>query len=227
MSQLSDFTASYRKIEGLALASEAHFEQKMVSNRQFAEQLSWQTLSVNQATFRYGAENADDYTFHIGPVDATFQRGEVVFLTGGNGSGKSTFGKLLVGLYQLDTGTIALDEQVVTESISLEDYQQLYSTIFSDFHLFEHVLNDTGELAQDNVIAGHLKALELDHRVTSTDGKLSSVSMSQGQKKRLAMLMSYIEDTPICLYDEWAADQDPRFREIFYTEIIPALKRRE
>ncbi|CAG8999280.1 MAG: ABC transporter ATP-binding/permease protein YojI [Candidatus Celerinatantimonas neptuna] len=227
LNQISEFTASYRKIEGLDLADDDNFEENLAVKRSFVETQPWQTLSAENVIYQYEAQegNNDDYQFHVGPVDVQFQRGEAVFLTGGNGSGKSTFAKLLVGLYQPDQGRIRLDQNEVGESIAVTDYQQLFSTIFSDFYLFEHVLDPKGQLAKDEVIGKYLTDLGLATKVDSKEGKLSSVMLSQGQKKRLALLMSYIEDSPICLYDEWAADQDPTFREIFYTKIIPELKR--
>ncbi|MDW6005257.1 cyclic peptide export ABC transporter [Vibrio mangrovi] len=226
INRFSDCSASYRKIEELALADLDDFERTTEGESESSAACdSWQTLSVENLQFQYQPDSDDEYTFHVGPVHAAFRRGEAIFLTGGNGSGKSTFAKLLVGLYQPSQGTIRLDEQVVSDTIELHEYQQMFSTIFSDFHLFEHVLNEAGEPESDAVIEKYLLDLELGSKVTSKDGKLSSVAMSQGQKKRLALLMSYIENTPVCLYDEWAADQDPRFREIFYTRIIPELKR--
>ncbi|KUI97146.1 cyclic peptide export ABC transporter [Vibrio sp. MEBiC08052] len=225
MSRFSDCSSSYRNIESLELAELDDFHRTTDGEKKpQAEHESWQRLTVRDLMFQYQSED-DEYSFHVGPVNAEFHRGEAIFLTGGNGSGKSTFAKLLVGLYRPNQGTIQLDDKLVSEAIDTHEYQQMFSTIFSDFHLFEHVLNGEGEPESDEVIQKYLADLELTSKVTSKDGKLSSVAMSQGQKKRLALLMSYIEDTPICLYDEWAADQDPRFREIFYTRIIPELKR--
>lgn len=40
----------------------------------------------------------------------------------------------------------------------------------------------------------------------------------------MALLTAYLEDRPIYLFDEWAADQDPIFKKIFYTEFLPKLK---
>jgi putative ATP-binding cassette transporter len=225
MNRFSDCSASYRNIEGLELAEDGFISDAGVDKETGIQPSSWKTLSVHDVIFQYQSDTDDDYHFNIGPVNAAFRRGNAVFLTGGNGSGKSTFAKLLVGLYRPDQGTIRLDDHVVSEKVDMHDYQQMFSTIFSDFHLFEHVLNESGEPERDEVIEKYLAELELENKVTAKDGKLSSVAMSQGQKKRLALLMSYIENTPICLYDEWAADQDPRFREIFYTRIIPELKR--
>jgi putative ATP-binding cassette transporter len=58
------------------------------------------------------------------------------------------------------------------------------------------------------------------------DGVLSTVDLSQGQRKRLALMTAYLEDRPIYLFDEWAADQDPVFKEVFYLALLPELKAR-
>ncbi|WP_459623416.1 ATP-binding cassette domain-containing protein [Dickeya oryzae] len=194
------------------------------SHHSLSKRLAWQTLNVRQLTFHYQADAGDQYRFGIGPIDAQFRRGEAVFLTGGNGSGKSTFAKLLVGLYQPDQGQISLDDDIVSDTIPLTEYQQAFSTIFADFFLFDHVLDEWGNPADDAMIQRHLTDLELNNKVSVSHGQLSSTNLSSGQKKRLALIMSYCENTPICVFDEWAADQDPRFRRLFYTEIIPRLK---
>lgn len=225
LNQLSDFAASYRNIQRLELASDAHFEQRIDTQRSRVIARDWQRLSIEAVSFQYQTDGSDDYQFAIGPISTELRRGDAVYLTGGNGSGKSTFAKLVLGLYQATGGQICLDGTDVSQAALIDEYQDLCSAIFSDFHLFEHVLDDSGELADDNAIAQHLTALEMAHKVTSHGGHLSSIALSQGQKKRLALAMSYLENTPICLYDEWAADQDPRFRELFYSEIIPELKR--
>ncbi len=224
LNQMGHFAASYKTIESLPLANVESYEERVAVNPSFNQNHDWQTLEFNQVAFQYSGGKEDDYKFQLYPVDLKLKRGETVFLTGGNGSGKSTFAKLCVGLYQADSGKIQLDNDIIGQTIEQTDYQQLFSTIFSDFHLFEHVLNPEGELATDKEIAEYLQLLELGVRVKSDSGRLSTLSLSQGQRKRLALMMSYIENSPICLYDEWAADQDPRYREIFYTDIIPALK---
>ena len=72
----------------------------------------------------------------------------------------------------------------------------------------------------------YLHQLELDHVVTVKDGVFSTVKLSRGQRKRLALLTAYLEDRPIYVFDEWAADQDPVFRRIFYLRLLPELKAR-
>src|SRR5690606_27967207 len=70
----------------------------------------------------------------------------------------------------------------------------------------------------------HLAQLQLDHKVRVENGTFSTLRLSQGQRKRLALLVAYLEDRPFYVFDEWAADQDPVFKKIFYTEILPSLK---
>ena len=66
--------------------------------------------------------------------------------------------------------------------------------------------------------------LQLDHKVRIEDGAFSTIHLSQGQRKRLALLTSYLEDRPIYVFDEWSADQEPMFREIFYRHLLPGLR---
>lgn len=72
----------------------------------------------------------------------------------------------------------------------------------------------------------YLMELELDDKVQIRDGAFSTTALSQGQRKRLALLTAFLEDRPIYVFDEWAADQDPHYREIFYRRLLPDLKAR-
>lgn len=215
------FIVSYRKIESLELSEDTCFFAGRVSDEGMP--VNWKSIAVKGLTYAY-QRGADDYTFSIGPFDLNFERGKTYFLTGGNGSGKSTFAKVLVGLYAPRSGGIYIDNRAVGGDISEEWYRANFSTIFSDFFLFDQVLDRNGMLADDVIIDEYLKKLELFDKVKTEGGVLSSVDLSQGQKKRLALLLSYIEDAPICVYDEWTADQDPYFREYFYKVLLPEQK---
>lgn len=180
-------------------------------------------LTLNGVTHRYNREG-EDRPFTLGPVDLTLQPGEVVFLTGGNGSGKTTLALLLVGLYAPEQGEIRLGEQLVTD-IGRGDYRQQFSVVFSDFYLFDSLLGFHGN-ELDAEARAYLARLQLDHKVRIENGEFSTLDLSQGQRKRVALLIAYLEDRPFYLFDEWAADQDPVFKKIFYTEILPSLKAR-
>jgi putative ATP-binding cassette transporter len=71
-----------------------------------------------------------------------------------------------------------------------------------------------------------LKRLHLDHKVQVNDGAFSTRDLSQGQRKRLALVVAYLEDRPFYVFDEWAADQDPAFKDVFYQVLLPDLRAR-
>jgi putative ATP-binding cassette transporter len=185
----------------------------------------WSHLELVGVTHTYFKEN-EEKSFQLGPVDAVFERGDIVFLVGGNGSGKTTLAKLLVGLYTPEKGEIRLGGRVIRAE-DLEGYREQFSVVFSDFFLFEQLLGLTASPAElDEQAQKYLQRLRLDLKVRIAKGTLSTLDLSQGQRKRLALLTAYLENRPIYLFDEWAADQDPVFKEIFYLELLPELKAR-
>jgi putative ATP-binding cassette transporter len=184
---------------------------------------AWHRLELIGVEHRYQSER-DAETFALGPLDLTFKAGELVFLVGGNGSGKTTLAKLLLGLYTPESGELRLDGMPITDQ-NRDLYRQIFSVVFTDFHLFNRLLglngSDLGQRA-----AEYLEQLQLDRKVRIDERKISTTDLSQGQRKRLALLTAYLEDRPIYLFDEWAADQDPHFKEIFYKHLLMNLKAR-
>jgi putative syringomycin transport system ATP-binding/permease protein len=164
--------------------------------------------------------------FVLGPIDMTIHAGELVYVIGGNGSGKSTLGKVLSGLYAPTGGTISLDGKVVDDA-ARERYRNLFSAVFTDFHLFNRIIgpdrgNESIELARK-----YLDTLKLADKIEISGRTYSTTrALSTGQRKRLALLCAYIEDRPIYILDEWAADQDPVFKRFFYEVLVPDLKSR-
>lgn len=187
----------------------------------------WESLELEGVTHTYYRDKEDD-NFTLGPIDLTCQPGELVFIIGGNGSGKSTLAKILTGLYVPESGKILLDGRPVTHE-TREVYRQMFSAVFSDFYLFERVARSNGSdgLHLDAQAHDYLVELQLDHKVSVKEGLLSTTALSQGQRKRLALLNAYLEDRPFYVFDEWAADQDPLFKRVFYTQILPDLKSRD
>ncbi|MCY1078720.1 cyclic peptide export ABC transporter [Archangium lansingense] len=183
---------------------------------------SFRTLELRGITHTYRREN-DDSSFTLGPIDLTVNRGELIFLVGGNGSGKTTLAKLLTGLYAPEGGQLLVDGQPIRDE-ERDEYRQLFSAVFFDFHLFEQLLG-LGSTEQLDQAQHYLSKLLLDRKVKIENGSFSTTELSQGQRKRLALLTAYLEDRPFYIFDEWAADQDPSFKEIFYKEILPDLKR--
>ncbi|MFZ5987761.1 MAG: cyclic peptide export ABC transporter [Bacillota bacterium] len=180
---------------------------------------NFKRLELKDVEYSYKSNNGD--IFKVGPINIVFHSGEITFITGGNGSGKSTLAKLITGLYVPDKGCITVNKS----RINPEKLGQKYSAVFSDFHLFEKLYGLNYEEKQKD-IENYLKIMQLEEKVDVRDGNLSTINLSTGQKKRLALMISFLEDRPIYLLDEWAADQDPEFRKFFYQVLLPDMKRR-
>lgn len=174
-------------------------------------------LSLEDIEYEYTSD--DEHSFKIGPLSLQFKTGEITFITGGNGSGKSTLAKIIIGLYQKSRGNISINGEKIDE-VQLREY---YTSIFSDFHLFERLYGIDCSKKIDE-IQYYLQLLKLEDKVKVEDGHFSTINLSTGQKKRLALLVSLLEDKEIYLFDEWAADQDPYYRRYFYETILPGLK---
>ena len=212
---------SLRKVEDLDLSLDLANRVGGGPESQALERCDWERLECDGVTFAYPADS-EEQAFVLGPLDFTLKKGELVFVTGGNGSGKSTLLKVLTGLYVPQAGQIRLDGQPVTEG-NREWYRGHFSAVFTDFYLFDSLLGlDAPDL--DQRAGSYLVKLELERKVEISGGWLSTTALSHGQRKRLALLTAFLEDRPIYIFDEWAADQDPRYREIFYKRLLPELK---
>jgi putative ATP-binding cassette transporter len=185
------------------------------------EPAPFQTLSFRDVTFQYADKGGA--AFAVGPLSLDIRRGETTFVVGGNGSGKSTFIKLLTGLYHPQSGVISMDGSPVTPG-TLATYRSHFGTIFSDYHLFDRLYG------LRNVDAARVQELlvlmELDRKTAFDGTRFTNLDLSSGQRKRLALLVTLLEDRPIVVLDEWAADQDPVFRRFFYERILDDLKKR-
>jgi len=179
----------------------------------------FEKIEMHNVLFRYFDRSAEA-TFKVGPVNFTLRRGEVVFITGGNGSGKSTFLKVLAGLYVPESGEILLDGMRVDDS-TREMYRSLLTAIFADYHLFMKLygISSPDPAEVDRL----LTEFRLIAKTRLTDHEFRTLDLSGGQRKRLALVVALLEKRPILLLDEWTSDQDPDFRRKFYQELIPAL----
>ena len=228
MGSISVFTraeVALRKIWSLGLTLDTRIGKETHAHTHVAKETlsppKFTRLDLRGISHTYPNEHGDD-NFVLGPLDLTFQPGEIVFVVGGNGSGKSTLAKIVTGLYPPETGEIHLNGQQITDA-NRDDYRQLFSAVFGDFYLFDDLLGIKNE-GIDIRANGYLKKLHLTHKVQVDNGRFSTTSLSQGQRKRLALLTAYLEDRPFYLFDEWAADQDPYFKEIFYLQLLPELR---
>lgn len=181
----------------------------------------FQRIQFEQINFQY-TDRTGAATFKVGPIDLTVNREEILFIVGGNGSGKSTFLKLLTGLYYPLSGSIAIDGEEL-DYTNYQAHRELFSIIFTDFHLFDRLYGL--QHVDEKRVKSLLQMMELDKKTKYINGQFSQLDLSTGQKKRLAFIAAVMEDKPIYIFDELAADQDPQFRKHFYEEILPDLRR--
>lgn len=205
---------------GLSLATQSTELDRVL---QTTEQSSLLSLQLSRVSHVYKGDR-DDRHFILGPIDLTLYPQEIVFIVGGNGSGKSTLVKLLTGLYAPESGTIEFNGQQIADD-NRDWYRQQFSVVFSDFYLFDRLLG-LETLDRDRHIQAYLEQLHLDRKIKINNSVFSTTALSQGQRKRLALLTAYLEDRSIFVFDEWASDQDPAFKQVFYTQLLPDLKQR-
>ncbi|MFB5761187.1 cyclic peptide export ABC transporter [Paenibacillus medicaginis] len=179
---------------------------------------SFSTLELNHVCYTY--ENDSGAAFSVGPVNLVLRAGEVTFITGGNGSGKSTLVKLITGLYEPSAGFVSMNGRPVSPA----GLSEQFTAVFSEYHLFDKLYGVRNNL-DDTAVSHYLQQLHLEQKVYIQDGRFSTTQLSSGQRRRLALFISYMEDRPVYLFDEWAADQDPEFRRFFYHSVLPDLKK--
>ncbi len=178
------------------------------------------SISLKDITYRYEDANKE-VSFEIGPVSLHIEKNDVIFIYGGNGSGKTTLVLSLLGLQEPHSGTFYFNGAPLDEE-SRKKYKSLFSVVFNDFYLFDEFYSIKElDVAKANE---YLQLFEIEEKVSIVDNHFSTIELSTGQRKRLALITALLENKPILVMDEWAADQDPHFRKKFYQEIVPGLK---
>jgi putative ATP-binding cassette transporter len=180
----------------------------------------FQSLQMNGTVFQY-PEMEDGAGFKLGPLNISIKRGELLFLVGGNGSGKTTLLKVLAGLYLPTSGEICVDGRTLAANQE-QSYRELFGTIYSQFHLFDRLYGLEG--VENERVLAVLEEMELTSQTSFEDGRFTHLNLSTGQRKRLALAVTLLEDKEILVFDEWAADQDPHFRKHFYEVLLDGLK---
>ena len=208
-----------KKVEKLLDA--AKMENTNVSANSGVNLSNFKSLDASGISYTYTNKLVEKKGFSIGPLNFRLNSREIIFIVGGNGSGKSTLLKLLTGLYIPNAGEIRYNNKLVNEA-QLQKYRHLFSTIFTDFHLFDRMYGmrkkNKGKLEK------WLTELRIDDKTGYEEDRFTNTNLSTGQRKRLALAVSIVERKPILVFDEVAADQDPEFRNHFYTTLLPHLR---
>jgi putative pyoverdin transport system ATP-binding/permease protein len=224
-------------VEGLPFIERAHVAitrleeiEKELSEYRFSDMYAqeetyspapFHSLTMNQLCFQYHHRPGDESPFGIGPINFTVNRGEIIFIMGGNGAGKTTLLKVLTGLYPYNDGEIRCNNELI-DFHKRKEYRANFGVIFQKSYLFDQLY---GVSSFDRKRAdAFLTELRLQGKTSlSATGEISNVNLSSGQKKRLALLLLEIDNRDICVFDEWAADQDPSFRRFFYEQYLQKL----
>jgi putative ATP-binding cassette transporter len=175
-------------------------------------------ISIDDLEFYYDLQNK---AFGIGPISMDINQGDTIFIYGGNGSGKTTFVYTLLGLYTPTAGGILLNGAIVNH-LNYAAYRSMFAVVFSNFFLFDDLA--CADNCDMEKFHRYLQMFELEGKVELQHGRFSTTDLSTGQRKRLALIAALMEEKPLLVLDEWAADQDPYFREKFYMDIVPLLK---
>ncbi|ROI04076.1 cyclic peptide export ABC transporter [Chryseobacterium sp. G0240] len=183
------------------------------------EEINFQFLEFKNVSFQYG--NNTEQSFALDNINLHIRKGEVIFIVGGNGSGKSTFINILTGLYDRKDGEILLNDRKLD---SKKDLQHLISPVFTDNYVFSHNY-DNYQLENNSQYQDLLEMMEMNQVVIDTKEESARRNFSKGQSKRMSLIFALLEEKPILVLDEWAADQDPHFRKYFYEVLIPKFKK--
>lgn len=213
--QIALANISAKKI--LAIINELKQDSTPVKDASLSTPAQMFSLCVEDLSFKY-SNNKKEHDFEIGPVNLEISKGEIIFIRGGNGSGKTTFMKSLLQLYTAQKGRLLINNQ----TISRATYLSYFVPVFSEFYLFDQLYHlEEAELQKFQQYAEYF---ELDKKVFIKERRLSTTNLSKGQRKRLSLICALLQKREILMLDEWAADQSPRFRQKFYTQLLPKLK---
>ncbi len=154
-------------------------------------------------------------------VDMKFKIGDKLAIVGENGSGKTTFIKLLCRLYDPTEGEILLNGINITR-YRYDEYMSLFSVVFQDYQLFQFSLaaNVSGALDYDGekvrkclIQAGFgdkLAQLEKGiDTVLGRDYENDGVDLSGGEEQKVALARALYKDAPFVVLDEPTAALDP------------------
>jgi len=218
--QLLKTNVSFEEIYALEqLLDQSIHQEILTDNDRIIPINAFKQIHFKDLEFHYG--DKEDPMFSVGPINLTLNHGEILLIVGGNGSGKSTLLKMFTALYFPDKGQVLIDGAPLTKSL-YPGYRSLFTAVFADFHLFEELY--AMDIIDNEKVNRLLQRMNLDKKTAVVNGKFTNISLSTGQRKRLAMVTSLLEDRPIFIFDEWAADQDPVFKDYFYTVMLKELK---
>jgi putative ATP-binding cassette transporter len=221
-SAFADASVAFQRISEIGLKLSEDDSVREGARRAPPSSRVWRSLNLKGVQFRYGGGDRKD-NFAVGPLEMTLRPGELVFIAGGNGSGKTTLIKVLTGLYPPTSGTIRFDGVAVDER-NIHWYRSKFAAVFADFCLFEGVA-DLPPDALDHQAEQLALRLKISRwMLAAPESSDKWTALSSGERRRIALLKAVLEDRPILVFDEWATDQDHRYKDFFYEEFLPKMR---
>lgn len=174
-------------------------------------------IEFRNVSFRYPGSD----TYALKNVNFKFRIGERLAFVGRNGSGKTTFVKLLCRLYDPTEGQILL-KGIDISKYDYDQYLRLFSVVFQDIFLFAFSLGENIS-AQQDYDAEKVKAClqkvhfgerlsELEHGLETAYGhwyQNDGVEFSGGEAQKVALARALYKDAPYIILDEPTASLDP------------------
>ena len=190
-----------------------------------------ETIEFRNVSFKY--DNSEKYA--LKNINITLKSGTKTTIVGINGSGKSTFIKLLMRLYDPNEGEILLNGINIKE-YNLHEYRMLIGATFQDFALFaasvsENVmLDEIGSLEEQNKIIEALKDSDVYDRISALKDKENTVLtrefddegavLSGGEGQKVAIARAFAGEKPIIILDEPSSALDPVAEFNMYETIL-------
>jgi len=174
-------------------------------------------VEFRNVSFKY--PNTDTYA--LKNVNLKFQIGEKLAIVGMNGSGKTTFIKLLCRLYDPTEGEILLND-VNIQKYDYDEYMSVFSVVFQDFNIFSFQLGEvvaSGKCFDEERVRECLKKANFGDRLSEMPEGVrtylykgydpSGIEISGGEAQKIALARALYKDSPFILLDEPTAALDP------------------
>lgn len=174
-------------------------------------------IEFNNVSFKY----PNTESFALKNINIKINNGEHLAVVGRNGSGKTTFIKLMCRLYDVTDGEILIN------GINIKDYSKesiikLYSVVFQDFKIFSITLAQNisaNEKYDKERLYDALDKANIKGRVLAMENKESTylykdldksgIEISGGEAQKLALARALYKDSPVVILDEPTAALDP------------------
>ncbi len=174
-------------------------------------------IEFKNVSFRYPGSN----NYSLKNINLKINNGEHLAVVGRNGSGKTTFIKLMCRLYDVTEGEILING-VNIKDYTEESINRLYSVVFQDFQMFSLPVSDNISadkkydrermldcLEQANIKDRILDMPNKENSYLYKDVDKTGVEISGGEAQKLALARALYKDAPIVILDEPTAALDP------------------